>query len=73
MPFPPPRSTGSLELSDHLHEICLRVYHHDTDTQQIMHHAHYLIFAERARTEFLRDTSANTMTSYFLSYPLLWF
>ncbi len=46
--------SGSLDLLDHAHHFWTRVYYHDTDAQQILHHAHYFIFAERARTEFLR-------------------
>ena len=34
---------------------CLRVYYEDTDAGGIVYHASYLRFAERARTEALRD------------------
>jgi acyl-CoA thioester hydrolase len=37
----------------HTHE--LRVYYEDTDAGGVMYHAAYLGFAERARTEALRD------------------
>ena len=35
------------------HELQLRVYYEDTDAGGIVHHANYLRFAERGRTEFL--------------------
>ena len=38
---------------DHAHDI--RVYYEDTDAGGVMYHAGYLGFAERARTEALRD------------------
>jgi acyl-CoA thioester hydrolase len=37
------------------HRYCLRVYYEDTDAAGIVYHANYLRFAERARTEALRD------------------
>lgn len=37
----------------HLHRV--RVYYDDTDAGGIVYHANYLRFAERARTEALRD------------------
>lgn len=38
-----------------LHEHNLRVYFEDTDAGGIVYHASYIRFAERARTECLRD------------------
>jgi acyl-CoA thioester hydrolase len=38
---------------DHLHAV--RVYYEDTDCSGVVYHASYLRFAERARTEMLRD------------------
>jgi len=35
----------------------VRVYYEDTDAGGIVYYANYLKFAERARTEFLRDVS----------------
>lgn len=32
-----------------------RVYYEDTDASGVMYHARYLVFFERARTEFLRS------------------
>lgn len=32
-----------------------RVYYEDTDAQRVMYYANYLKFAERARTDYLRD------------------
>jgi len=37
------------------HNKNIRVYYEDTDAGGIVYHANYLNFAERARTEFLRD------------------
>jgi len=37
------------------HEYFLRVYYEDTDAGGVVYHASYLRFAERARTEALRD------------------
>src|SRR5271157_671936 len=37
------------------HRYTLRVYYEDTDAGGIVYHANYLRFAERARTEALRD------------------
>ncbi len=37
------------------HNKNIRVYYEDTDAGGIVYHANYLKFAERARTEFLRD------------------
>ena len=38
---------------EHLHLI--RVYYEDTDAGGVVYYSNYLRFAERARTEFLRD------------------
>ena len=38
------------------HSIDIRVYYEDTDAGGIVYHANYLRFAERGRTEFLRET-----------------
>ena len=38
-----------------LYTLRLRVYYEDTDAGGIVYHARYLAFAERARTEALRD------------------
>jgi acyl-CoA thioester hydrolase len=37
------------------HRTSLRVYYEDTDAGGVVYHANYLRFAERARTEALRD------------------
>lgn len=42
-------------MSDFAHRHTLRVYYEDTDAGGIVYHAAYLRFAERARTEALRD------------------
>lgn len=38
------------------HTLPIRVYYEDTDAGGIVYHANYLRFAERARTEFLRQS-----------------
>ena len=38
------------------HSIDIRVYYEDTDAGGVVYHANYLNFAERGRTEFLRQT-----------------
>ena len=40
---------------DGIHKVLMRVYYEDTDTGGIVYYANYLKFAERARTEVLRD------------------
>ncbi len=40
---------------DGAHVLAVRVYHQDTDAGGVVHHASYLRFAERGRTEMLRD------------------
>jgi acyl-CoA thioester hydrolase len=41
--------------SDGTHRYAVRVYYEDTDAGGVAYHATYLRFAERARTEALRD------------------
>ena len=41
--------------SDGRHRYAVRVYYEDTDAGGVVYHATYLRFAERARTEALRD------------------
>jgi acyl-CoA thioester hydrolase len=37
------------------HSFPIRVYYDDTDAGGMVYHANYLVFAERARSEFLRS------------------
>ncbi|MCT4575321.1 MAG: YbgC/FadM family acyl-CoA thioesterase [Alphaproteobacteria bacterium] len=37
------------------HKMSIRVYFEDTDAQNVVYYANYLKFAERGRTEFLRE------------------
>ena len=37
------------------HQLNIRIYYEDTDSGGIVYHSKYLNFAERARTEFLRE------------------
>lgn len=41
------------------HSFKLRIYYEDTDAAGIVYYANYLKFAERARTEMLRDFGAD--------------
>lgn len=38
-----------------IHELPIRVYYEDTDAGGVVYHASYIRFAERGRTEMLRD------------------
>ncbi len=42
-------------IRDNRHHYNVRVYYEDTDAGGVVYHANYLRFAERARTEALRD------------------
>ena len=46
------------KLTDGVHVYAVRVYYEDTDAAGIVYYANYLRFAERARTELLRDIGA---------------
>jgi acyl-CoA thioester hydrolase len=48
-----PDPSGTLREGAHHYD--LRVYYEDTDAGGVVYHANYLRFAERARTESLRD------------------
>lgn len=39
----------------YVHEQTVRIYYEDTDSTGLVYHANYLRFAERARTDMLRD------------------
>ena len=41
------------------HHFAVRVYYEDTDAAGIVYYANYLKFAERARTEMMRDLGAS--------------
>ncbi len=47
--------SGGQAFSDGVHLHPLRVYYEDTDAGGVVYYANYLKFAERARTEMLRD------------------
>jgi acyl-CoA thioester hydrolase len=50
MMFHPPAT-----IRDGAHHYAVRVYYEDTDAGGVVYHANFLRFAERARTEALRD------------------
>lgn len=45
-----------------IHEMDIRIYYEDTDAGGIVYNANYLKFAERGRTEFLRETGFESST-----------
>ncbi|MGI9437339.1 MAG: tol-pal system-associated acyl-CoA thioesterase [Geminicoccaceae bacterium] len=51
--------TGSKTVLSRTHDMTIRVYYEDTDAAGIVYYANYLKFAERARTEMLRDFGAD--------------
>jgi len=53
-----------------VHTLSLRVYAADTDASGIVHHAQYLVFAERARSEMLRahDLATDTLGDVAAGY-----
>ncbi len=42
-----------------VHRFAIRVYYEDTDAAGIVYYANYLKFAERARTEMMRDSGSS--------------
>ncbi|MGD0102824.1 MAG: tol-pal system-associated acyl-CoA thioesterase [Rhodopila sp.] len=53
------------------HRYTLRVYYEDTDAGGVVYHANYLRYAERARTEALRDAGvphANMVARFSLMF-----
>ncbi len=42
-----------------VHRFSIRVYYEDTDAGGIVYHANYLKFAERARTEMMRESGSD--------------
>lgn len=41
------------------HQLSVRVYYDHTDAGGLVYHSNYMVFAEHARTEFLRDLGIN--------------
>ena len=52
----PDPAVGPVAGADPVHVFPIRVYYEDTDAGGIVYYANYLKFAERARTELLRQT-----------------
>jgi len=46
------------------HELNVRIYYEDTDVGGVVYYANYLRFAERARTEMLRDAGFHHAQSF---------
>ena len=56
MPDPVPSAAAFVEGPDgRSHRLPVRIYYEDTDAGGIVYHANYLRYAERARSEMLRD------------------
>jgi len=51
------KTTHASQSMGGVHTFPIRVYYEDTDAAGIVYYANYLKFAERARTEMLRDLS----------------
>jgi acyl-CoA thioester hydrolase len=51
-----------------MHTFPIRIYYEDTDSGGVVYYANYLKFAERARTELLREKSIeqNKLDGYFV-------
>ena len=43
----------------YMHSFSIRIYYEDTDAGGVVYYSNYLRFAERARTEFLRELGFN--------------
>ncbi len=56
---------------DHWHEISVRVYYEDTDFSGVVYHANYLRFAERGRSDCLREMGVNHVDLAALEPPLV--
>lgn len=54
----PPRRSGQGLRTGPIHVFPVRVYYEDTDAAGLVYYANYLKFAERARTEMLRERGA---------------
>ena len=50
-----PTDHAPSRLADRVHHFPVRVYYEDTDAGGVVYHANYFQFAERARTEMLRE------------------
>jgi len=55
-----------------IHRYSIRVYYEDTDAGGVVYHANYLRYAERARTEALRDAGIRMPTSLTASIGCSW-
>ena len=55
-------STGWMEGA--VHNMQVRVYYADTDAEGVVYYANYLVYAERARTEFLRSIDFEQQANY---------
>ena len=53
------QAAASGKAQAYTHTFPIRVYYEDTDAGGVVYYANYLRFAERARTEFMRDAGAD--------------
>ena len=56
-------NASSNALIDGKHHLPVRVYYEDTDSGGVVYYANYLKFAERARTEMLREMGSEHQTT----------
>jgi len=58
------------KIVDGVHRLPIRVYYEDTDFSGIVYHANYLKFAERGRSDFLRQVGVHHSEILELDPPL---
>ncbi len=56
---------------DQWHDIAVRIYYEDTDFSGVVYHANYLRFAERGRSDCLRDLGIRHSDLAALEQPLV--
>ena len=52
------------------HQLAVRIYYEDTDAGGVVYHARYLAFAERARTEWVREMIGRKSPMWDLGDPV---
>lgn len=55
----------------HAHRFPIRIYYEDTDAGGVVYNANFLKFAERARTEYLRELGHN-QSDITAEYKIYW-
>jgi len=62
--------TATTETHAKTHELAVRTYYEDTDAGGVVYHARYLAFAERARTEWVREMIGRKSPMWDLNDPV---